>query len=168
LIRHGVDVKMMPEEYSSQGLVHLFSKMNNDTIKGKKIIIPRSEKSKEFIRNALSHLGLTIDEIFLYDVKTSCTTTIWEDFVALLKQKKVDAIIFTSTSTVKSFFEIMQKLSYNTYSLLSNVDAIIAIGPATSEELKKRNIRPFEAKDHTIRGTFDLAKTILNEKNKAE
>jgi len=85
----------------------------------------------------------------------------------LLKQKKVDAIIFTSTSTVKSFFEIMQTLSYNTYSLLSNVDAIIAIGPATSEELKKRNIRPFEAKEHTIRGTFDLAKTILNEK-KAE
>jgi uroporphyrinogen-III synthase len=167
LIRHGVDVKMMPEEYSSQGLVHLFSKMNNDTIKGKKIIIPRSEKSKEFIRNALSHLGLTIDEIFLYDVKTSCTTTIWEDFVALLKQRKVDAIIFTSTSTVQSFFEIMQTLSYNTHSLLCNVNAIIAIGPATSEELKNRNIRPFEAKEHTIRGTFDLAKTILNKKNKA-
>ena len=168
LIRHGVDVKMMPEDYSSQGLVHLFSKMNNDTIKGKKIIIPRSEKSKEFIRNALSHLGLTIDEIFLYDVKTSCTTTVWKNFVALLKQKKVDAIIFTSTSTVQSFFEIMQTLSYNTYSLLSNVNAIIAIGPATSEELKKRNIRPFEAKEHTIRGTFDLAKTILNKKNKPE
>lgn len=167
LIRHGVDVKMMPEEYSSQGLVHLFSKMNNDTIKGKKIIIPRSEKSKEFIRNALSHLGLTIDELFLYDVKTSYTTTIWEDFVALLKQRKVDAIIFTSTSTVQSFFEIMQTLSYNTHSLLSNVNAIIAIGPATSEELKKKNIRPFEAKEHTVRGTFELAKIVLSEK-KAE
>lgn len=167
LIRHGVDVKMMPEEYSSQGLVHLFSKMNNDIVKGKKIIIPRSEKSKEFIRNALSHLGLTIDELFLYDVKTSYTTTIWEDFVALLKQKKVDAIIFTSTSTVQSFFEIMQTLSYNTHSLLSNVNAIIAIGPATSEELKKKNIRPFEAKEHTIRGTFELAKIVLSEK-KAE
>jgi uroporphyrinogen-III synthase len=164
LISHGVEVKMMPEEYSSQGLVYLFSKVNNNTIKGKKIIIPRSEKSKEFIRKALSNLGMTVDEIFLYDVKTSCTTTIWEDFVALLKQKKVDAIIFTSTSTVQSFFEIMRTLSHDTHSLLSNVKAIIAIGPATSEELKKRNIRSFEAKEHTIRGTFELAKTILNEK----
>jgi uroporphyrinogen-III synthase len=48
---------------------------------------------------------------------------------------------------------------------MSNVKAIIAIGPATSEELKNRNIRPFEAKEHTIRGTFELAKIILNKKS---
>jgi uroporphyrinogen-III synthase len=164
LISHGIKVKMMPEEYSSQGLVYLFSNMDNDIIKGKKIIIPRSEKSKEFIRKALSCLGMTVDELFLYDVKTSCTNTIWEDFVALLKQKKVDAIIFTSASTVQSFFENIHKLSYTTHSLLSSVNAIIAIGPATSEELRKRNIKAFESKEHTIRGTFELAKIILNEK----
>jgi uroporphyrinogen-III synthase len=108
---------------------------------------------------------MIVEELFLYDVKTSCTNNIiWEDFTALLKQKKVDAIIFTSASTVESFFEIMSALPYNAYSLLSSVKAIIAIGPATSEELRKRNIRPFEAKEHTIRGTFELAKIILSEK----
>jgi len=107
---------------------------------------------------------MTVEELFLYDVKTSSTNTIWEDFISLLKQKKVDAIIFTSTSTVQSFFEIMHILSYNAYSLLSSVKAIIAIGPATSEELRKRNIRPFEAKEHTVRGTFELAKILLSGK----
>ncbi|MFL6383676.1 MAG: uroporphyrinogen-III synthase [Nitrososphaeraceae archaeon] len=164
LISHGIEANMMPEEYSSEGLVYLFSKMDNDIVKGKRIIIPRSEKSKEFIRKALSDLGMTVEELFLYDVKTSSTNTIWEDFIALLKQKKVDAIIFTSTSTVQSFFEIMHILSYNAYSLLSSVKAIIAIGPATSEELRKRNIRPFEAKEHTVRGTFELAKILLGGK----
>jgi uroporphyrinogen-III synthase len=165
LMSHGIEVKMMPEEYSSEGLVYLFSKMDNDIVKGKSIIIPRSEKSKEFIRKALSDLGMIVEELFLYDVKTSCTNNIiWEDFTALLKQKKVDAIIFTSASTVESFFEIMSTLPYNAHSLLSSVKAIIAIGPATSEELRKRNIRPFEAKEHTIRGTFELAKIILSEK----
>jgi uroporphyrinogen-III synthase len=165
LMNHGIEVKMMPEEYSSEGLVYLFSKMNNDIVKGKRIIIPRSEKSKEFIRKALSDLGMIVEELFLYDVNTSCiNNTIWEDFTALLKQKKVDAIIFTSASTVESFFEIMRTLSYSAHSLLSSVKAIIAIGPATSEELRKRNIRPFEAKEHTIRGTFELAKIILSEK----
>jgi uroporphyrinogen-III synthase len=165
LISHGIEVKMMPEEYSSKGLVYLFSKMDNDIVKGKSIIIPRSEKSKEFIRKALSDLGMIVEELFLYDVKTSCTNNIiWEDFTALLKQKKVDAIIFTSASTVESSFEIMSALPYNAHSLLSSVKAIIAIGPATSEELRKRNIRPFEAKEHTIRGTFELAKIILSEK----
>ena len=164
LIGHGIDVKMMPEEYSSEGLVYLFSKMDNDIVKGKRIIIPRSVKSKELVRKALSDLGMTVEELFLYDVKTSCTNTIWQDFFALLKQKKVDGIIFTSASTVESFFEIMLTLSYNTYSLLGNVKAIIAIGPATSEELRKRNIKPLEAKEHTIRGTFELAKIALSEK----
>ena len=164
LISHGIDVEIMPEKYSSEGLVHLFSKMDNDIINGKRIIVPRSEKSKEFIRKALSDLGMTVEELFLYDVKTSCTNTIWEDFIMLLKQKKVDAIIFTSASTVESFFEIMLTLSYNAYSLLSSVKAIIAIGPATSGELRKRNIRPLEAKEHTIKGTFDLAKIVLSEK----
>jgi len=165
LISHGIAVKMMPGEYSSQGIVCLFSKMDNGIIKGKKIIIPRSEKAKEFIRKALSCLGMTVDEFFLYDVKTSGTNTVWEDFVALLKQKKVNAIIFTSASTVQSFFEIMRRLSYDTYSVISNVKAIIAIGPATSEELRKRNIKAFESKEHTIRGTLELAKILLNEKS---
>jgi uroporphyrinogen-III synthase len=165
LMNHGIKVKIMPEEYSSQGLVCLFSKMDNGILKGKKVIIPRSEKAKEFIRKALSCLGMTVDEFFLYDVKTSCTNTMWEDFVALLKQKKVDAIIFTSVSTVQSFFEIMHRVSYDTYSLMSNVKAIIAIGPATSEELRKRNIQAFESEEHTVRGTFELAKIILNEKS---
>ena len=165
LINHGIQVNIMPEEYSSQGLACLFSKMDKGIVKGKKIIIPRSQKAKEFIRKALSCLGMTVDEFFLYDVKTSCINTMWEDFVVLLKQKKVDAIIFTSASTVQSFFEIMYKLSYNAYSLPSNVKAIIAIGPATSEELRKRKIKAFESKEHTVRGTFELAKRILNEKS---
>lgn len=163
LINHGIDVKMVPERYSSEGLIELFSKM--DRIKGKKIIIPRSGASKEFVRKSLSGIGMIVDELFLYTVRTSQTNSIWKDFALLLGQKKVDAIIFTSASTVESFFEIMQKLSYNTHSLLKAVKAIIAIGPLTNEELIKRNIRSLEAKEHTIKGTFALAKAILGETN---
>jgi uroporphyrinogen-III synthase len=161
LINHRIDVKMVPERYSSEGLIKLFSKM--DRIKGKRIIIPRSGASKEFVRNSLSDLGMIVDELFLYTLRTSQTNSIWKDFTLLLEQKKVDAIIFTSASTVESFFEIMQRLSHNPHSLLKAVKAIIAIGPLTNEELIKRNIRSLEAKEHTIKGTFDLAKAVLGE-----
>lgn len=105
-----------------------------------------------------------VDELFLYTVFTSHIDNNWKDFILLLKQKKVDAIIFTSASTVRAFFEIMQRLSCNTNSLLNSVEAIISIGPFTNEELRKRNIRSLEAKEHTIMGTFELAKIILREK----
>jgi uroporphyrinogen-III synthase len=163
LIHRGVDVKMVPEKYSSEGLIQLFLKM--DLGKGKRIIIPRSKASNEFVRKALSDIGMSVDELFLYTVRTSDINIIWKNFTLLLEQKKVDAIVFTSASTVRSFFEIMQKLSSsNTPFLLKSVKAIIGIGPLTNEELKMRNIRSFEAHEHTIRGTFELAKGILSEK----
>ncbi len=128
LVDRGIDVKMVPEKYSSLGLVELFSKMDNPN--GKKI-------------------------------RTSEITPVWKDFVLLLEQKKVDAIVFTSASNVRSFFEIAQKMQHNISSLLKNVKAVIAIGPMTNEELKKRAIHSFESSEHTIRGTVDLAKIIL-------
>jgi len=49
----------------------------------------------------------------------------------------------------------------NTFNPLKGVPAIIAIGPFTKDELSKREIQSFESKDHTIKGTFELAKVIL-------
>ncbi|HET7148296.1 MAG TPA: uroporphyrinogen-III synthase [Candidatus Nitrosopolaris sp.] len=159
LVDHMIDVKMVPERYSSIGLIELFSKMENP--EGKKILIPRSEASNEFVERALSALKMVVNLFFLYTVRTSEITPIWNDFILLLEQEKVDAIIFTSASNVRSFFEITQNMSHNISSLLKNVKAVIAIGPMTNEELKKRGILAFESREHTIMGTVDLAKTIF-------
>ena len=159
LVDRGIDVKMIPERYSSLGLVELFSKMDNPN--GKKILIPRSEASNEFVERSLSALNMEVNVFFLYGVRTSGITPVWKDFVLLLEQKKVDAIVFTSASNVRSFFEVTQKMAHNISSLLKNVKAVIAIGPMTNEELQKRAIHSFESSEHTIRGTVDLAKSIL-------
>ena len=158
LIERGVDVQVVPQTYSSKGLVELFAKGN---IVNKRIIIPRSEMSNEFIVKALSDLGMTVDELFLYSVRTSKPNSIWNSFALLLEQQKIDGIIFTSASAVRSFFEIVQKILPNTFNPLKGVPAIIAIGPFTKDELSKRDIQSFESKDHTIKGTFELAKVIL-------
>ena len=158
LIERGVDVQIVPQTYSSKGLVELFAKGN---IVNKRIIIPRSEMSNEFIVKALSDLGMTVDELFLYSVRTSKPNSIWNSFALLLEQQKIDGIIFTSASAVRSFFEIVQKILPNTFNPLKGVPAIIAIGPFTKDELSKREIQSFESKDHTIKGTFELAKVIL-------
>jgi uroporphyrinogen-III synthase len=159
LVDRGIDVKMVPERYSSLGLVELFSKMDNPN--GKKILIPRSEASNEFVERSLTTLKMVVNVFFLYTVRTSEITPVWKDFVLLLEQKKVDAIVFTSASNVRSFYEIARKMPHNIPSLLKNIKAVIAIGPMTNEELKKRDIHCFESSEHTIRGTVDLAKIIL-------
>ena len=152
LKRHGITVDMTPDSYSSIGLVEMLARKNPS---GKRIIIPRSSEATDFVAKALCDLGITVDEISLYGVRTHLGDTLqWQEFCGLLAEKKIDAIVFTSASNVRSFFEIMQDAD------LKNVH-VISIGPFTSAELHKKNIDHLEASDHTIRGTVDVAKELF-------
>ena len=163
LVNRGINVHLMPEKYSAKGLVDLFSKM--DRLPQRRIIIPRSSASNDFIATALAKLDMNVDELFLYSVRTPNTNPVWKDFILLLENKRVDAIIFTSSSTVRSFFEISEKMSSDIPSLIKGVKAVIAIGPFTQQELRKKNIQSIESKIHTVKGTVELAKDILNKTN---
>ena len=152
LERHDITVDMVPDSYSSIGLVEMLARKSPS---GKRIIIPRSSEATEFAAKALYDLSMTVDEISLYGVRTHPgDTRQWREFRGLLAEKKIDAIVFTSASNVRSFFEIMPDTD------LKSV-AVISIGPFTSAELRNRNIDHLEASDHTIRGTVDVARELF-------
>jgi uroporphyrinogen-III synthase len=157
LQERGVNVRLVPDKFSSEGLAELLSTMEPE---GKKIIIPRSGSANEFATKALIELGMMVDEVLLYTVRTSPVTLMWSEFSDLLQQKKVDAVIFTSSSSVNSFFEILDKVSKGSLQL-DSLTKVISIGPFTTRELDKRGIKCFEAKEHTVRGAFDLARQIV-------
>jgi uroporphyrinogen-III synthase len=151
LEKHGIPVDLMPDKYSSIGLVEMLARKDPS---GKRIIVPRSSEATEFAAKALYDLGMTVDEISLYGVHTHASDTpTWREFRSLLAEKKVDAIVFTSASNVRSFFEIMQPD-------IKDV-AVISIGPFTSAELRKKNIDHLEAGSHTVRGTVDVARRLF-------
>lgn len=154
LEEHGVKVDMMPDKFSSIGLVELLSK--ND-VKGKRIIIPRSGEANDFAAKELTDLGMKVDEIFLYRTRTAKVTQEWKGFGSLLAQDKVDAVVFTSASNVRSFFEIMKKMRKK----MPKGVKTISIGPFTTAELAKRKIRCHEADDHTIKGTVKAARKLF-------
>ena len=156
LEERGVNVGLMPEKFSSAGLVEL---LYSKKPAGKRIIIPRSGAANEFATEALAGLGMDVDEILLYNVRTSNITPVWREFADLLRQKKVDAIVFTSASNVSSFFEIMGKVTTGNLQLES-LTKVVSIGPFTSKELEKKKTRCFEAEEHTVRGALELAMHI--------
>ncbi len=157
LQERGVKVGLVPEKFSSAGLVDLMSSIQPA---GKKIIIPRSGAANELATEALASLGMDVHEVFLYTVRTSAVTPVWREFVDLLRQKKVDAVIFTSASNVSSFFEIMSKVSAGCLRL-DNLTKVVSIGPFTSMELEKKEMKCFEAKEHTVMGVLELARQIV-------
>ena len=65
-------------------------------------------------------------------------------------------MIFTSASSVRAFFEIMTKdfVLDQLVQLLAQTK-VIAIGPFTSDELKKLSVQNIIADVHTVRGSVD-------------
>jgi uroporphyrinogen-III synthase len=157
LEEHGIKVGLVLEKFSSFGLIDLLSRIEPA---GKKIIIPRSGAANNFATAALIRLGMDVDEILLYTVRTRAVEPIWKEFCDLLLQKRVDAIIFTSASNVNSFFEIMDRVSKDELQL-DSITKVVSIGPFTSKVLRDRGIECFEAEEHTVRGALQIANQVL-------
>jgi len=155
----GIRVSYVPERFSSVGVGEVFTTLNAE---GKKVVVPRSGASTPFLAQLLKKIGLKVEEVYLYDVKSSSALSHWSEFKKLFSQNKVDAIVFTSASSVRAFFDIMSS-DTDKRSLQSNLEksVIVAIGPFTADELKKFGVNPIIADIHTISGAVEAVKSCF-------
>jgi len=161
LEKEGIRPAYMPNIFSSVGVGELFTTLH---AVGKKVIVPRSGASTPFLKELLEKIGIDVKEIHLYDVCAFRDTTQWNEFRELFSQNKIDGIVFTSASSVRAFFEIMSK-DYDKISLLKNLEklSVVSIGPFTSDELKKFDIKNTISQVHTVPGAFDTIKNIFSD-----
>ncbi len=159
LENEGIKVNHQPTTFSSVGVGEEFTSIH---AVGKKVIIPRSGASTPFLKELLNKIGIDVLEIHLYDVCAFRDTTQWNGFRELFSQNKVDGVVFTSASSVRGFFDIMSK-DYDAETLLDNLVklSVVSIGPFTSDELKKFNVKNTVAEVHTVAGAFDAMKNTL-------
>lgn len=165
LKQHRINVHIVPDRYSTQGLIEMLAS-NKKLVEGKSIIIPRSGEADDYVKRSLLNLGMAVvDEVFLYNVTSSedVNNSVWGEFVSLLTTRALDCLIFTSPSSVKALFKILKDF-HNISSVegeLNRVKTTIAIGPLTWHELQKRGIQASIPEIHTIEGTFELARKCL-------
>jgi uroporphyrinogen-III synthase len=160
LENEGIKVAYVPKRYSSVGVGEVLTRLN---AVGKKVLVPRSGASTAFLRNLLEKIGLSVKEIYLYDVRSSDDVTSWKEFSELFSQNKIDGIVFTSASSVRAFFDILKK-NYDEKTLLNNLEKtkVVSIGPFTAEELLKFNVKNSIATVHTVSGAFQTIKKIFS------
>ena len=158
LQNYGVNVSMMPKKYSSYGIIEILSKEN---CKGKKIIIPRSSASTNYLAKSLTDLGMVVDEVHVYDVKAAMHDK-WSQFMEMLAKNKIDCIVFTSASSVHSFFDVAIQYEKNERLIeILNSIKVIAIGPFTNDALIEHGVKAVMSEEHTINGTFEVAVKLL-------
>ena len=161
LENEGIKVNDTPEKtFSSVGVGELFTRLG---AVGKKVIIPRSEASTPFLKELLNKIGIDVLEIYLYDVCAFGDTSQWNEFRELFLQGSVDGIVFTSASSVRGFFEIMTK-DHPQVSLVEALSGlhVVAIGPFTSSELEKFNVKNTVSEVHTVAGSFKAMNLMLS------
>ncbi|HDH98258.1 MAG TPA: uroporphyrinogen-III C-methyltransferase [Deltaproteobacteria bacterium] len=118
---------IMPDNFRAEGLLDAFSQID---ISGKRILIPRAEKAREILPSRLSELGA---EVTLVPTYRTLAPDLKPEVLEVLEQETIDVLTFTSSSTVKNFFQLLPDDLCNR---ILKQAKVACIGPVTARTAK--------------------------------
>jgi uroporphyrinogen-III synthase len=105
-------------------------------VKGKRVLLPRSDRANPDLPLALTANGAHVIEVVAY--RTLRPADADQERLARVARGEADAILFFSPSAVHSFLELSGKKQL---SILQDRMAITAIGPVTARALQDAGVR---------------------------
>ena len=148
----GLLVNVLPMEYKAEGLLTV---IEDQLTAGQSVLLPRADIARKVLPEELKKKGLQVTEIDAYETVMDAENK--EAIVQMLKNKEIDIVTFTSSSTVKNFLEAIK--GENVEQLLAGV-TIASIGPITTDTAMKLGLEVHvTAEEYTIPG---LVKAITS------
>ena len=156
----GIKVDLLPNKFIAEAIIEGLAK---EGIKDKKFLLPRAWKAREILPQEIRRLGGTIDVVTTY--QTIRPEKSKEEIAKLLREKSVDLITFTSSSTVSNFVELFEK--GEAQRLLENTD-VACIGPITAKTANDLGINSaFIPEEYTIPAIVGAAAKYFQQKNQS-
>lgn len=129
---HGVFPAVVPDEFVAEGVIEALKPL----VKPRdRVLLVKGNLARTALRDALVDMGADVTDLIVYE--TSMNEAGKEQLLYLLREKKLDVITFTSSSTVQSFMRMME--GEDIASLLAGC-AIACIGPITKETAEKAGL----------------------------
>ena len=151
LRQKGLEADLVPEEFTNRALFETLNGRNE--IDGKKFLLARVADPPPELREWLLQAGGEVTEIETY--RTLPAKVKGAGLHKLLRKGKIDFVTFTSSSTVRNFFDTISPRLRKSLSVKP-----VSIGPVTSRTLREYGVKPArEARVHTLEG---LIETLLN------
>lgn len=148
LADYGIISDILPETYRAESVVDAFSGLD---MTGKKVLLPRAKKARTILPEELTRMGALVDEVTAYETRLANEGK--DLLIDMLKAKDIDAVTFTSSSTVTNFLTLLE--GENAPALLEGV-TLASIGPITSDTIRAKGLAPdIEAEPFTIDGLID-------------
>ena len=143
LRRRGLGPHVIPEEYRAEGLVE---RLRAEIRSGDRILVPRASEARELLVRGLAELGARVTEVPAYRTRSEPDGA--RRLTEALERREIDAITFTSSSTVRNFAALLPPGERER--LLSGV-VIASIGPITAETAAEYGLATrVMPKDYTI------------------
>lgn len=129
----GLRVDYIPEEFRAEAVAEgLVGKVRA----GERILLPRAREARTVLPKLLKESGAVVDEIVAYDtINGSGDSRVIKE---MLENRRLDAVTFTSSSTVRNFVSMLQdsqegvEFKKDVSSMLEGV-VVACIGPITAD-----------------------------------
>jgi uroporphyrinogen III methyltransferase/synthase len=148
LAEKGLRADVMAKEFRGEGLAKaILEQLGGE--RGKRVLVARAKQAREALPAALLQGGCEVDVVPVYE--THPAPDVGERIRGLLEKRGVDAITFTSASTVYAFCDAAGE---NAPALVQKSGAIVcSIGPITTEAAVARGLEvTTTASTYTLEG----------------
>ena len=136
LTRYGIKVDLIPPEFRVESIIETMKRAG--TIRGSRFLLPRADLAREVLADDLRAEGGDVVEVVAYrTMLASAERDDDHDIYAMLLERQIDAITFTSASTVRNFVEMLGR---DQAADLLRTTTVACIGPVTAEAAQQLDI----------------------------
>jgi uroporphyrinogen III methyltransferase/synthase len=140
LVQRGIRPDLLPERFVAESLLDGFPA---PTAAGARVLLARAEVARDILPEGLAARGYDVDVLPVYRTRPA---TPEPDALERVRAGAVDALTFTSSSTVANFSDLVGPVP-------DPQPLVVSIGPVTSQTARERGLRvDVEAPVHTIDG----------------
>lgn len=104
VVSKGGTVALEPRIYQAEGVIDALQQACGGRLAGLRFLLPRAKEARELLPNQLELLGATVDVIPVYE--TTAPPDARQRLQQVLEESPPDLVTFTSSSTVRNFFEL--------------------------------------------------------------
>jgi len=148
LFERGIRCDVLPDTYQAESVVAAFG---NESIAGKNILLPRAREARPVLPVELTKMGAQVDEVAVYQTQQVLEHA--KPLLGQLRERAVDLVTFTSSSTVKNFKSLLPEKDFK--DIMEGV-TLASIGPITTDTAGKLGLDVhITAETYTIPGLVD-------------
>lgn len=122
---------VVPSEFRAEGLLDA---LGADDVRGRRILLPRAAGARTILPETLAARGAHVDEVVAYEAVVPPDADV-DGLRAAIASGTIDAITFTSSSTVRNFATLLG--ADGVRALAASRTAIACIGPITADAARE-------------------------------